>query len=134
MAVALRFDSNEATDGNVNYNRARTAQTGQPAHRGGDAGSGRQARSLIYAVRVTGRRCLHEKHGVDAAVVLGVVGDLRVLAPHDLASRGHETKFAHVDLQVVSVWRSTHTHSRTHALTHSRTSMMVPFVMTPSCV
>ena len=40
----------------------------------------------------------YEQHRVDAAVVLRVVGHLRVLAPHHLARRGHQAEVGAVDL------------------------------------
>lgn len=41
----------------------------------------------------------NEKHGVNAAVQLRVVGHLRVLAPDHLPWRGHQPQLAHVDLE-----------------------------------
>ena len=40
----------------------------------------------------------HKQHGIDAAVIFRVVGDLCVLAPHDFATRRHQTELAHIDL------------------------------------
>lgn len=42
--------------------------------------------------------CLYEKHSVDAAIVLGVVCHLCILAPHNLATGCDQTKIGHVDL------------------------------------
>ena len=40
----------------------------------------------------------NKKDSVDAAVVLGVVGHLGILAPNDLPAGGDEAEVAHVDL------------------------------------
>ena len=42
--------------------------------------------------------CSNEQHSIDHAVVLGLIGDLRVLAPDDLAALGDETELADVHL------------------------------------
>ena len=39
-----------------------------------------------------------QQHSVDAAIVLGVISDLRVLSPDDLSSRRHHTELGDVDL------------------------------------
>jgi hypothetical protein len=72
---------------------------------------------LIYIWRREGSRSrarltsdhalLHEEHGVDAPVRLGIVGHLRKLAPHDLAGRGHEAEIADIDLDDGALRRET---------------------------
>jgi hypothetical protein len=41
-------------------------------------------------------RSLDEENGVQATVVLGVVGDLCIATPDDLSSSSYETKFRNV--------------------------------------
>ncbi len=41
---------------------------------------------------------LYEEDGVDASVVFGIVGDLRVLAPDDFARLRDQTEFGNVHL------------------------------------
>ena len=41
---------------------------------------------------------LYEKHSVDAAIVLGVVCHLRILAPDNLATGCDQAKVGHIDL------------------------------------
>ncbi len=44
------------------------------------------------------RLILYQQNSVNCTVHFGVVGDLRVLAPHDLAARGDEAQLGHVHL------------------------------------
>ena len=42
---------------------------------------------------------LDQENGIDAAVVLGIVGHLGIFAPDNLASGGDKTELGHVDFQ-----------------------------------
>merc|ERR1712224_252051 len=55
---------------------------------------------------------LCEQHCIYAAVVLRIVRDLRVLAPHDLPRRRHQSQVAHVHLHYRTL--GDHTELRTH--------------------